>query len=137
MRPTTASGSCRPRPAESTACSTSCRRAANTTQVRTAILAVRPYGRVVLMGGVGMLGGAGLDLPYPWMMRNCITLHGQWMYPPHATILMIGLIRAGLVSLDQFAVTSFGLDDANAAVAHAARDSGPFRMTVIQPPKSR
>ena len=36
-------------------------------------MAVRPYGRVVLMGGVGMLGGAGLDLPYPWMMRNCIT----------------------------------------------------------------
>ena len=111
--------------------------AANTTQVRTAILAVRPYGRVVLMGGVGMLGGAGLDLPYPWMMRNCITLHGQWMYPPHATILMTAMIRAGLVSLDQFAVTAFGLDDANAAVAHAAKDSGPFRMTVIQPQQAR
>jgi len=107
--------------------------AANAIQVRTAIMAVRAYGRVVLMGGVGMLGGGGLDLPYPWMMRNCITLRGQWMYPPHATILMTGLIRAGLVSLDQFAVTAFGLDDANAAVEHAARDSGPFRMTVIQP----
>jgi len=34
--------------------------AANAIQVRTAIMAVRPYGRVVLMGGVGMLGGAGL-----------------------------------------------------------------------------
>ncbi|MGH6712801.1 MAG: zinc-binding dehydrogenase [Bradyrhizobium sp.] len=111
--------------------------AANAMQVRTAILAVRPYGRVVLMGGVGMLGGAGLDLPYPWMMRNCITLRGQWMYPPHATLLMVGLIRAGLVSLDQFEVTSFALDEANAAIAHAASDSGPFRMTVIEPPKSR
>ena len=111
--------------------------AASAMQVRTAILAVRPYGRVVLMGGVGMLGGAGLDLPYPWMMRNCITLRGQWMYPPHATLLMVGLIRAGLVGLDQFDVTSFALDDANAAVANAARDSGPFRMTVIEPPRSR
>jgi len=111
--------------------------ATNAKQVRTAILAVRPYGRVVLMGGVGMLGGAGLDLPYSWMMRNCITLRGQWMYPPRATLLMVGLIRAGLVSLDQFEVTSFALDDANAAVANAARDSGPFRMTVIEPPKSR
>src|SRR3954447_7881649 len=111
--------------------------AATAVQVRTAVMAVRPYGRVVLMGGVGMLGGAGLDLPYSWMMRNCITLRGQWMYPPHATLLMVGLIRAGLVSLDQFEVTSFALDDANAAVAHAARDSGPFRMTVIEPPKSR
>jgi alcohol dehydrogenase len=111
--------------------------AANAIQVRTAIMAVRPYGRVVLMGGVGMQGGAGLDLPYSWMMRNCITLRGQWMYPPHATLLMVGLVRAGLVSLDQFEVTTFALDDANAAVAHAARDSGPFRMTVIEPPKSR
>jgi alcohol dehydrogenase len=111
--------------------------AANATQVRTAIMAVRPYGRAVLMGGVGMLGGAGLDLPYPWMMRNCITLHGQWMYPPHATILMTGLIRAGLITLDQFHVTTFNLDDANAAVAHAAKDSGAFRMTVIRPQQPR
>jgi alcohol dehydrogenase len=109
--------------------------AANTMQVRTAIMAVRPYGRVVLMGGV--LDGAGLDLPYSWMMRNCITIRGQWMYPPHATILMTGLIQAGLISLDQFHVTTFNLDDANAAVAHAAKDSGAFRMTVIQPQQPR
>ncbi|HMM88005.1 zinc-binding alcohol dehydrogenase family protein [Bradyrhizobium sp.] len=107
--------------------------AASAVQVRAAIMAVRPYGRVVLMGGVGMLGGAGLDLPYPWLMRNCVTLRGQWMYPPHAATLMAGLIRAGLVDLDQFEVTAFGLDRANDAVAHAAANSGPFRMTVIQP----
>jgi len=107
--------------------------AANAMQVRTAIMAVRPYGRVVLMGGVGMLGGAGLDLPYPWMMRNCITLRGQWMYPPHAAVLMTGLIRAGLVNLDHFEITAFDLDHANEAVAHAATNSGPFRMTVVQP----
>jgi alcohol dehydrogenase len=85
------------------------------------------------MGGVGMQGGAGLDLPYPWMMRNCITLRGQWMYPPHAATLMAGLIRSGLVDLDHFEITAFGLDHANEAVAHAAGHSGPFRMTVIQP----
>ena len=107
--------------------------AANAMQVRTAIMAVRPYGRVVLMGGVGMLGGAGLDLPYPWMMRNCITLRGQWMYPPHAAVLMTGLIRSGLVNLDHFEITAFDLDHANEAVAHAAANSGPFRMTVVQP----
>jgi alcohol dehydrogenase len=107
--------------------------AANGVQVRTAVMAVRPYGRVVLMGGVGMLGGAGLDLPYPWLMRNCITVRGQWMYPPHAAVLMTGLIRSGLVKLDHFEVTAFGLDRANEAVAHAAANSGPFKMTVIQP----
>jgi alcohol dehydrogenase len=107
--------------------------AASATQVRTAIMAVRPYGRVALMGGVGMLGGAGLDLPYAWMMRNCITLRGQWMYPPHAAIRMAAMIRAGLIDLGQFKVTAFALDRANEAVAHAAAHAGPFRMTVIQP----
>ena len=107
--------------------------AANAVQVRTAIMAVRPYGRVVLMGGVGMAGGGGLDLPYSWMMRNCITVRGQWMYPPHAATLMTGLIRAGLIDLDQFEVTAFALDRANEAVAHAAAHAGPFKMTVIQP----
>jgi alcohol dehydrogenase len=107
--------------------------AANTVQVRTAVMAARSYGRVVLMGGVGMLGGADLDLPYPWMMRNCITLRGQWMYPPHAAVLMTGMIRSGLVNLDQFEIAAFGLDRANEAVAHAAANGGPFRMTVIQP----
>ena len=48
----------------------------STTVVRAAIMTVRPYGRVVLMGGVNMLGGAGLELPYNWIMRDCITIHG-------------------------------------------------------------
>jgi alcohol dehydrogenase len=33
--------------------------------VRAAAMTVREYGRVVLMGGVGMLGGEELALPYP------------------------------------------------------------------------
>jgi len=106
---------------------------APTTAVRAAIMAVRPYGRVVLMGGVGMLGGAGLDLPYPWIMRNCITIHGAWMYPPEAATKLINLIRSGLIDLDQFEAVSFDLDHANEAVAHAAANSGPFKMTVIKP----
>ncbi|WP_249189629.1 hypothetical protein [Burkholderia ambifaria] len=36
--------------------------------------------RVVPMGGVGMLGGAGLEWPYPWSMRNDIAPGGKWMY---------------------------------------------------------
>ncbi len=103
------------------------------TAARAAIMAVRPYGRVVLMGGVGMLGGDGLDLPYPWIMRSCITLLGQWMYPPEATVRLAGLVRGSLLRLDQFEVTRFGLDDVNEAVAHAAIHGGPFKVTVIRP----
>ena len=104
-----------------------------TSVVRAALMAVRPYGRVVLMGGVGMLGGAGLELPYPWIMRSCITIHGVWMCPPDAPVKLVQLIRAGLLRLDQFAATSFDLDQANEAVVHAAAHAGPFEMTVIRP----
>lgn len=102
-------------------------------QVRAALMTVRPYGRIVLMGGVGMAGGDGLVLDYAWVMRNCITIIGKWMYPPEATSRMIALIRAGLVKLDDFEVSTFSLDEVNDAVAYAAAHSGPFRMTVVQP----
>lgn len=101
--------------------------------VRAAVMTVRPHGRVVLMGGVGMLGGDDLGLPYPWIMRNGITIRGQWMYPPEAVIRLAGLVRSGLLRLDLFDITAFGLDDANEAVAHAAANGGPFKMTVIRP----
>ena len=104
-----------------------------TSVVRTALLAVRPYGRVVLMGGVGMLGGDDLALPYPWLMRNCITLIGQWMYPREAPERLVALVRAGLLQLDNFAVSEFPLAQANEAVAHAAATGGPFQLTVIRP----
>jgi NADPH:quinone reductase-like Zn-dependent oxidoreductase len=105
----------------------------STTTVRAALMTVRPYGRVVLMGGVGMLGGAGLELPYPWIMRSCITIHGVWMYPPEATFRLVGLIRAGLLRIDHSEATTFDLDHANEAVAHAAAHAGPFKATVIRP----
>ncbi|MBR0715775.1 zinc-binding alcohol dehydrogenase family protein [Bradyrhizobium liaoningense] len=103
------------------------------TVVRAAIMTVRPNGRVVLMGGVGMAGGPGLELPYPWIMRNCITIHGVWMYPPDAAIRLIALVRAGLLRLDHYETKAFDLDHANEAVAHAAANAGPFKMTVIRP----
>ncbi|MFD7004197.1 medium chain dehydrogenase/reductase family protein [Streptomyces mirabilis] len=106
---------------------------AGTTPVRAAAMAVRESGTVVLMGGVGMLGGADLGLPYPWIMRNNITIRGQWMYPREANAQLIQLARTGLLDLRQFSVTAFDLDHANAALAHAAADGGRFSLTVIRP----
>ncbi|QIO33697.1 zinc-binding dehydrogenase [Bradyrhizobium sp. 1(2017)] len=105
----------------------------STNVVRAAVMTVRAYGRVVLMGGVGMADGAGLDLPYPWIMRNCISIHGVWMYPPDAASRLIALVRAGLLRLDDYEATAFDLDHANAAVEHAAANGGPFKLTVIRP----
>ncbi|MFC3068773.1 alcohol dehydrogenase catalytic domain-containing protein [Phenylobacterium soli] len=101
--------------------------------VRAAAMAVREYGRVVLMGGVGMLGGEDFALPYPWLMRNNVTVKGQWMYPPAANVSLINLVRSGVLDLAMIETTAFPLDRANEAVAHAAATGGRFRRTVICP----
>jgi alcohol dehydrogenase len=105
---------------------------ASATQVRTALTTVRPYGRIVLMGGVGLQGGAGLELPYNWIMRSCITIHGVWMYPPSAVSSLIRLVRSGQMDMNFFENTSFNLIDVDKAVEHAAKFSGPFQQTVLK-----
>jgi alcohol dehydrogenase len=106
--------------------------AAGTAPVRAAAMTVREFGRVVLMGGVGMPGDEDLALPYRWLMRNGITVRGQWMFPRAAAPRLVSLVRAGLLDLSQYEVTEFGLDDVNEAVAHAAGDK-PFMLTVVRP----
>jgi len=100
---------------------------------RAAVMAVRPYGRVVLMGGVGMLGGDDLALPYPWLMRNSITVRGQWMYPRTANVGLINMIRSGVLDLTGERVTVFPLVRANEAVRFAAAHGNPFDRTVLCP----
>lgn len=97
--------------------------------VRAAVMTVRPYGTVVLMGGLRI----DLALPYAHLQRNGITVRGQHMYPPNAPASLIALIKAGLLSLAELTVARFSLDQANEAVAHAAATGGPFHYTVIEP----
>ncbi len=97
--------------------------------VRAAVATVRPHGTVVLMGGLRV----GLELTYSHLTRNCITVRGQYMYPRGAPERLVALVRSGLLSLEDFEVTGFGLDRPNEAVGYAAAEGGPFRVTVIQP----
>jgi alcohol dehydrogenase len=107
-------------------------REASAAQVRAAALAVRLGGRVILMGGLrGAEGDLGLN--YNWLMHNETTVRGVWMYPKDAIPKMVRMVRAGLVDLALFELTEFGLDEANAAVAHAAANAGPRQLTVLRP----
>lgn len=101
--------------------------------VRTAAMAVREYGRVVLMGGVGMGGGEDLALPYPWLMRNSVTIRGQWMCPRSANVGIIRLIESGALDISQDRITTFSLEETNEAIACAAEHPGPFDRTVLTP----
>ncbi|KOG85644.1 alcohol dehydrogenase [Streptomyces varsoviensis] len=100
---------------------------------RVAAMAVREYGRVVLMGGVGMLGGDHLALPYPWLMRNSVTVRGQWMYPRAANVGIIRLLASGALGLTAERVRAFPLDEVNEAIAYAAEHSGAYDRTVLTP----
>ena len=107
-------------------------REASAAQVRAAVLAVRLGGRVILMGGLrGAEGDLGLN--YNWLMHNETTLRGVWMYRKEAIPRMVRMIRSGLIDLAQYDLTEFALDDANAAVAHAAANAGPRQLTVLRP----
>ncbi len=106
---------------------------ASTATVRAAAMTVREYGRIVLLGGVGMLGGDDLALPYPWIVYNNTTVRGQWMLPREALVRMIGIIRSGLLRLDDYAVTEFALHDVNAAIGHAAVHARMFHSTMLRP----
>jgi alcohol dehydrogenase len=99
------------------------------TPVRAAAMSVRANGSVVLMGGLGV----DVALPYRWLMRNNITIRGQWMYPREAVPRFIALLRSGLLPLDHVDITEFPLAGINEAITHAAAHAGPFRLTVLRP----
>jgi alcohol dehydrogenase len=103
--------------------------AATAAQVRAALTTVRPGGRVVLMGGLPH------DVPvsYAWLMRNNVTLRGQWMYARESIPRALQLVRAGLLSLDTVQLKTFALREVNEAIAHAAAHGGPFDGVVICP----
>lgn len=55
------------------------------------------------------------------------------MYLRTAVAQLIEITRAGLLDLSQEQITTFGLDETNDAVEHAAKHSGPFEQTVLTP----
>lgn len=96
---------------------------------RRGVMAVRPGGTAVLMGGVQ----AALDIPYNYVMRNNLVLRGQWMYPRHAPSLLVELINSGLLNLEPFSVSTFPLEQVNQAVHYAHDHGGAFQLTVLKP----
>lgn len=96
---------------------------------RRGIMAVRPGGTAVLMGGVQ----ADLDIPYNYMMRNNLVIRGQWMLPRHAPSLLIELVHSGLLTLEPFSVSTFPLEQVNQAVQYAHDHGGAFQLTVLKP----
>ena len=101
----------------------------NTTVTRSGIMALRPGGTAILMGGID----APLDIPYKYMMRNSLVIRGQYVCPRHAPSLLTAMICSGLINLELFSVQTFPLEQINQAVEYARHHGGPFQLTVLTP----
>ena len=81
--------------------------AAQSTHIKSCILALKQGARVSLMGGIR--GDVGV--PYTWIMRNNIQLRGKWMYEREDITLLVKMAEKGLFELKGGKVKAFGLED--------------------------
>ncbi|KAI8267909.1 alcohol dehydrogenase [Colletotrichum sp. SAR11_239] len=101
--------------------------------IRSAVSALRAYGRVSLMGG-----RADESLPFPWftVLANNLTIKGQFMYERKDVKELISLTESGLLKMGKEAgheVEDFPLGRWEAALDFAAKNTGHGKMTCIVP----
>ncbi|OIW32661.1 GroES-like protein [Coniochaeta ligniaria NRRL 30616] len=94
--------------------------AAKSTHVRSAIMAVRQYGRVSLMGVIP----GDISVPYAYAMWNNLTIRGQYMYERDDVRSLIKLAEAGVLPLGEKSgvkvIGKFGLDEFGQAIELAS-----------------
>ena len=92
--------------------------------VRSGIRAVRPAGRVILVG----LGNDDLELPVSFLQNREIWLSGVFRYA-NTWPLAIELVSSGRVDLDRLVTARFGLADAERALT-IGREPGQLKAIV-------
>ncbi|KAH8912985.1 alcohol dehydrogenase [Coniochaeta sp. PMI_546] len=94
--------------------------AANSTHVRNAIMAVKQYGRVSLMGVIP----GDIAVPYVYAMWNNLTIRGQYMYERDDVRSLIKLAETGVLPLGEKSgvevIGRFGLEEFDRAIELAA-----------------
>lgn len=106
------------------------REAITSTHFKSAILALRRFGHVSLMGGYLH------DVPSPHFLivRNNIRLQGKWMYERSDILDFFKIVHAGLLDLSVCQVQGeFGLEDFKEAWDVAAEQAGFAKIVVMKP----
>lgn len=93
--------------------------------IRSGIAAVRPAGRVVLVG----LGADDLEIPVNLLQNRELTLTGVFRYA-NTWPTAIALLAAGRVDLDSLVTGRFGLDDVESALT-SGRAAGSLKAVVL------
>ncbi|MCJ1249698.1 hypothetical protein MMC30_006924 [Trapelia coarctata] len=107
--------------------------AAKSTHLRSAILSLRPGGRVSLMGGIS----GDVSLPHDVIMYRSLRLQGKWMYNREDITALIKLIEVGLLNIGESAgvriVGEFALEDWDGAFTAAAENTGRGKLVLLKP----
>ncbi|KAJ6557980.1 hypothetical protein B0H19DRAFT_1149358 [Mycena capillaripes] len=107
--------------------------AVKSTHLQSGILALRPGGRVSLMGGQMDL----IPLPIGVIMGHNLTLKGKFMYTKEDLRVLITLVETGYLKLGEAGgiktVGKFPLEQFEAAFETAAKNNGLGLQTVITP----
>jgi threonine dehydrogenase-like Zn-dependent dehydrogenase len=104
--------------------------AANSTHMKSAIMALRHGGRVSLMGGIQ----GDVAIPHSRVMHWDLALKGKWMYSREDVGDLIKMVEAGALELEKGKVAGkFGLEEWEVAFDKAKEFSGSERNAVIVP----
>ncbi len=106
--------------------------AANSTHIAAGIKAVRPYGRVALMGGI--VGS--ISIPYGYVMHLNIRLQGRFMYDRAQILQVVRLAEMGNLRMGKDVVETigpYGLGEMQKALDETAERSAWGSHVVLQP----
>ena len=106
--------------------------AAESTHIKSGILALRHGGRISLMGGIA----GDIAVPHSAIMHRDLTLKGKWMYSRSDVRDLIKLVEVGLLELGERtgqSVSKFSLEEWEKAFKAAKEYSGTEKSAVIIP----
>lgn len=108
--------------------------AANSTHLRSAFMALEPYGRASLMG---IPANDSISVPYTIVTISCLTIRGQFMYEPNDVPAFLKLAESGLLKLGKEGgmqiVGKFGLDQVEKAFATASVNAEAGKICMVVP----
>ena len=93
--------------------------AGTSTHIKSCFLALKPRGRVCLMGGIQ----GDVPIPHGKIYRENISITGKWMYERDAPGKLVKLVEAGLLNLDRTSSKSYPLEKWEEAIESAAQDA--------------
>lgn len=103
------------------------------THMKSAITALRPQGRVSIMGGIP----GDVEFPYLMVMFKALTIKGTFMYTRQQADELIRLVETGALPIGKRAgietTGRFALTDWRQAFEHASETMGPKRVAYFMP----